>query len=268
MALLLTITSFMGIFRNTVDYIAELEKKKAAYKSIEMFLGIKDGEISEEYIEKTGSALVLQNIKIKLSNHELCLGDTNISKNGLYVISGEKGIGKTTFFKAILGDKNIDYNGTIKLYGKDIRDCSRNYISNCLAYMQQDSPIIDGDMKTVFRNIRASLTEEEMINILKSVAIVPDEFQASDYHELLNKFIEQNQISEGQRQRLSLAYTLAMDKDIVLLDEPTSHLDRASKEIIIDTLKKVSKEKLVLTISHDEDLISTGDNVFKFNISI
>lgn len=59
-----------------------------------------------------------------------------------------------------------------------------------------------------------------------------------------------------------------MDKDIVLLDEPTSHLDRASKEIIIDTLKKVSKEKLVLTISHDEELINTGDNVFKFNISI
>ena len=268
MALLLTITSFMGIFRNTVDYIAELEKKKAAYKSIETFLGIKDEEISEEYIEKTGSALEVKDLKLKLANHELCFDDMNISKNGLYIIKGEKGIGKTTFFKAILGDKNIDYSGTIKLYGKDIRECSRNYISRCIAYMQQDSPIIDGDLKTVFTNIRASITDEEMINILKSVAIVPDEFQASNYHELLNKFIEQNQISEGQRQRLSLAYTLAMDKDIVLLDEPTSHLDRASKEIIIDTLKKVSKEKLVLTISHDEDLISTGDNVFKFNISI
>lgn len=192
----------------------------------------------------------------------------NVSKNGLYIISGEKGIGKTTFFKAILGDKNIDYSGTIKLHGKDIKDCSRNYISKCFAYMQQDSPIIDGDIKTVFKSIRASLTEEEMINILKSLAIVPDEFQASNYRELLEKFIERDKISEGQRQRLSLAYTVAMDKDIVLLDEPTSHLDRASKEIIIDTLKKVSKEKLVLTISHDEELINTGDNVFKFNISI
>lgn len=268
MALLLTITSFMGIFRNTVDYIADLEKKKAAYKSIEMFLGPTDEVISEQYIEKTGSALEVKDLKLKLANHELYLDDMNISNNGLYIISGEKGIGKTTFFKAILGDKTIDYSGTIKLYGKDIKDSSRNYISNCLAYMQQNAPIIDGDIKTVFTNIRASLTEEEMINILKSVAIVPDEFQASDYHELLDKFIEQNQISEGQRQRLSLAYTLAMDKDVLLLDEPTSHLDRASKEIIIDTLKKESKEKLVLTISHDEDLISTGDNVFKFNISI
>lgn len=266
MALLLTITSFMGIFRNTVDFIADLEKKKAAYKSIEMFLGIKDEEISEEYIEKTGSALVLQNIKIKLSNHELCLGDTNISKNGLYVIKGEKGIGKTTFFKAILGNKNIDYSGTIKFYGQDIKDCSRNYISNCLAYMQQDSPIIDGDIKTVFTNIRASLTEDAMKNILKSVAIVPDEFQASDYHELLNKFIEQNQISEGQRQRLSLAFTLAMDKDIALLDEPTSHLDAASKEIVIGTLKILAKEKMLLIITHDDQIIKTSENVFKFNI--
>lgn len=268
MALLLTITSFMGIFRNTVDYIAELEKKKAAYKSIEMFLGANDEVKSEEYIEKTGSALEVKNLKLKLNSHELYLDDMNISKNGLYIISGEKGIGKTTFFKAILGDKNIDYSGTIKFYGKDIRECSRNYISRCIAYMQQDSPIIDGDIKTVFTNIRASITSKEMINILKSVAIVPDEFQASNYHELLERFIEQDQISEGQRQRLSLAYTLAMDKDVLLLDESTSHLDRASKEIIIDTLKKVSKEKLVLTISHDEELISTGDNVFKFNISI
>lgn len=268
MALLLTITSFMGIFRNTVDYIAELEKKKAAYKSIEMFLGTTDEVISEEYIEKTGPALEVKDLKLKLANHELCLDDMKVSNNGLYIIKGEKGIGKTTFFKAILGDKNIDYSGVIRLYGKDIKDCSRNYISECIAYMQQDSPIIDGDLKTVFRNIRASLTEEEMINILKSVAIVPDEFQASNYHELLERFIEQDQISEGQRQRLSLAYTLAMDKELLLLDESTSHLDRASKEIIIDTLKKVSKEKLVLTISHDEELISTGDNVFKFNISI
>lgn len=268
MALLLTITSFMGIFRNTVDYIAELEKKKAAYKSIEMFLGANDEVISEEYIEKTGSALEVKDLKLKLANHELCLDDMKVSNNGLYIIKGEKGIGKTTFFKAILGDKTIDYSGTIKLYGKGIKDCSRNYISNRLAYMQQNAPIIDGDIKTVFRNIRASLTEDAMIDILKSVAIVPDEFQASNYHKLLKRFIEQDQISEGQRQRLSLAYTLAMDKDIVLLDEPTSHLDRASKEIIIDTLKKVSKEKLVLTISHDEELINTGDNVFKFNISI
>lgn len=264
MVLLLTITSFMGIFRNTVDYIAELEKKKAAYKSIEMFLGIKDEEISEEYIEKTGSALEIKNLKLKLSSHELYLDDMNISNNGLYIISGEKGIGKTTFFKAILGDKNIDYNGTIKLYGKEIRDCSRNYISNCLAYMQQDSPIIDGDMKTVFRNIRASLTEEEMINILKSVAIVPDEFQASDYKELLDSFIEKDKISEGQRQRLSLAYTLAMDKDVLLLDEPTSHLDSVSKEVVMSTLNNLSKEKLVLIISHDSTIIKMSDNIFQF----
>lgn len=264
MALLLTITSFMGIFRNTVDYIAELEKKKAAYKSIEMFLGTTDEVISEEYIEKTGSALEVKNLKLKLANHELCLDDMNVSKNGLYIIKGEKGIGKTMFFKAILGDKNVDYIGTIKLYGNDIKDCSRNYISNYLAYMQQNAPIIDGDIKTVFRNIRASLTEDAMIDILKSVAIVSDEFQASNYHELLKRFIEQDQISQGQRQRLSLAYTLAMDKDVLLLDEPTSHLDATSKEIVLDTLNKVSIGKLVFIISHDDKLIKISDNVFNF----
>lgn len=267
MALLLTITSFMGIFRNTVDYIAELEKKKAAYKSIEMFLGANDEVISEEYIEKTGSALEAKNLKLKLANHELYLYDMNISKNGLYIIKGEKGIGKTTFFKAILGDKTIDYSGTIKLYGKDIRECSRNYISNCFAYMQQDSPIIDGDLKTVFTNIRASLTEDAMINILKSVAIVPDEFQAITYQELLEKFIEQDKISEGQRQRLSIAYTLAMNKGTLLLDEPTSHLDVDSKEIVLDTLNKVSKGKLVLIITHDTELIKNSDCVFEFTLT-
>lgn len=264
MALLLTITSFMGIFRNTVDYIAELEKKKAAYKSIEMFLNSDNEVISEEYIEKTGSALEIKDLKLKLSSHELYLDDMNISKNGLYIIKGEKGIGKTTFFKAILGDKNIDYTGTIKLYGKDIKICSRNYISNYIAYMQQNAPIIDGDMKTVFRNIRDSLTEDAMINILKSVAIVSDEFQASNYCELLDTFIEKDKISEGQRQRLSLAYTIAMGKGILLLDEPTFHLDRASKEVVMSTLNNLSKEKVVLIISHDNALIKISDNIFQF----
>lgn len=262
MALLLTITSFMGIFRNTVDYIADLEKKKAAYKSIEMFLDADDELISEENIETSGSAFEIKDLKLKPANHELFLGDMSISQKGLYIISGEKGIGKTTLFKAMLGDKNIDYSGTISLYGREVKECSINFISKCIAYMQQDSPIIDGEIKTVFTNIRAGITEEEMIDILQGVAISPDEFQAGDYHELLKRFIEQDKISEGQRQRLSLAYTLSMDKEILLLDEPTSHLDSASKEIVLNTLNKVAKDKIVLIILHDTKLINAKDFIF------
>lgn len=129
--------------------------------------------------------------------------------------------------------------------------------------MQQNSPIIDGTIKTVFNNINYSLEESQMINILKSVAISPDDFQSNDYNDLLETFIEQDKISEGQRQRLSLAYTLAMGKNILLLDEPTSHLDFATKEIVINTLNKLSKDKIILIISHDDKLISKNNFTLK-----
>lgn len=263
MALLLTITSFMGIFRNTVEFIADTEKKKAAFNSIKIFLNKNVDLITEQHFETQKNSLEIKNLKLKLPHHELCISDINICNNGLYKISGEKGIGKTTLFKAMLGDENIKYSGKIMLNDIDIKECSIKYISKYISYMQQNSPIIDGTIKTVFNNINYSLEESQMINILKSVAISPDDFQSNDYNDLLETFIEQDKISEGQRQRLSLAYTLAMGKNILLLDEPTSHLDFATKEIVINTLNKLSKDKIILIISHDDKLISKNNFTLK-----
>lgn len=269
-ALLLTITSFMGIFRNTVEYIADLEKKKAAYETIKLFLKptneLSNEKYEEQYEENSAAYLEIKDLKLKLAKHKLYIGDMNVLKNGLYIISGEKGIGKTTFFRAILGDRTIDYSGNIKLCGKDIRECSRNYIARSVSYMKQDSPIIDGHIRTVFYNINDALTEDQMIKILKAVGIYPDEFKCRDYYNLLDKYIERDKISEGQRQRLSLSYVLARDKNIILLDEPTSHLDRVSKALVMNTLNKLSKEKIVLIISHDNDLISNNPCVYKFKV--
>ena len=67
-------------------------------------------------------------------------------------------------------------------------------------------------------------------------------------------------ISEGELQRLAIARNLYMHSDIIIFDEPTSSLDVENKKIIINLLKKIKNEKIIIVISHDNDLIKIAKN--------
>ena len=72
-------------------------------------------------------------------------------------------------------------------------------------------------------------------------------------------------LSEGELQRLAIARNLYMHSDIIIFDEPTSSLDFENKKIIIDLLKKIKNEKIIIVITHDKDLIKISKNKIYLN---
>ena len=69
-------------------------------------------------------------------------------------------------------------------------------------------------------------------------------------------------LSGGQRQRISLARALITKPELLILDEPTSSLDKESEELIFDSLKKISKFTTIVLISHDEKIINLADKIY------
>lgn len=165
---------------------------------------------------------------------------------GIIAICGESGCGKTTLFDLIYGLYSPN-NGLISTNGG-------------VAVVSQEAHLFQD---TVMENIRVAhnkSTDEE-------VRIAAEKAGADGFIKNLPKGYEtllgdgNTELSGGQKQRISLARIMLQDSKIWILDEPTSALDSETEGLILDVLKKVSKEKLILISAHKQSVIDVADKI-------
>lgn len=72
-----------------------------------------------------------------------------------------------------------------------------------------------------------------------------------------------NELSGGEQQRLAIARALINNPSIILADEPTGSIDQENSEKILKLLKKISKERCVIVVTHDDKVLSYGDVIYK-----
>ena len=170
-------------------------------------------------------------------------------------ILGPSGCGKTTLLNIIggldrysFGDLIINNKSTKEFKDKDF-DSYRNHQ---IGFVFQSYNLISH--QTVLANVELALTlsgvskkerKKRALKALKEVGL-------SDQ---VNK--KPNQLSGGQMQRVAIARALVNDPEIILADEPTGALDSKTSVQIMDLLKKISKDKLIIMVTHNEELAKT-----------
>lgn len=189
----------------------------------------------------------------KMKNEKLkALEDVSFetSSNGLVCILGPSGSGKTTLMN-IIGALDSDFVGDVVINNKSLKKAKNrdldSYRKNTIGFIFQQFYLLN--QFSVYDNIALALTlsnvenKKERINeLLKDVE--------------MEKFAKRkvNVLSGGQKQRVAIARALANNPDIILADEPTGALDSRIGHEIMMMLKKLSKDKLVLVITHSEEL--------------
>ena len=201
--------------------------------------------------------VVIQMIKIsnltkvyKSKNKNNCTALNNISfslpDKGLVFIIGKSGSGKSTLLNMIGGLDSVT-NGEVNVFGNEIHKFNENklysYRSNMVGFIFQDFHLLD-DL-TVEENIAVSLKLEHEESIEK-VNKVLKEVDLEGYN---NRY--PNELSGGQKQRVAIARALVKNPNLILADEPTGNLDSNTTKQIIELIKKISKEKLVIIVSHN-----------------
>ena len=164
--------------------------------------------------------------------------------NGIVCLVGESGCGKTTLLN-MLGTLDTPTGGDILVDGKSIVTASgseRNtYRATEIGFVFQDLNLVES--LTVYRNLllvcNKSDLEEKYKETLQKLGI--DEFADKLPKEL----------SGGQRQRVAIARALVKGSRILLCDEPTGSLDPDNAVTTFELLKEISKERLVVVVSHD-----------------
>ena len=198
--------------------------------------------------KKAQDTIALDNLNLKIGN------------KGMVFIVGTSGSGKSTLLNVLGGLDGIS-SGKILVNGKNISDFkSKEYDSfrnTYVGFIFQDFNVLD--QYSVYENIELSLklqnkkaNRNEIDKLLQDLGI----------ENLGNRRI--NELSGGQKQRVAIARALIKKPKMILADEPTGNLDKNSSEQIFRILKEISKNYLVVVVSHDmERAISYADRIVK-----
>ena len=183
-----------------------------------------------------------------INNTTLDLPDT-----GLVALLGPSGCGKTTLLNAIGGLDNVN-SGKIYINDKKIttifssrKDKLRNLK---IGYIFQDYKLIDN--KSVYDNIAIALRMigiKDKEEVKKRVNYILERLGMYRY-----RYRPCGMLSGGERQRVGIARALVKNPDIILADEPTGNLDSKNTIEIMNIIKAISKDKLVILVTHEVEL--------------
>lgn len=182
-----------------------------------------------------------------------------VEKNKTVAIVGSTGAGKTTIVNLLMRFYDID-RGSIKINGVDIKDVSRKNLRSLFGMVLQDSWLFRG---TIYDNIlygRQDATREEVIEAAKKAYCHSFiEKLPRGYDTVLNE--EASNISQGQRQLLTIARALLSDPEILILDEATSSVDTRTEALIQKAMKNLLKERTNFVIAHRLSTIVNSDMI-------
>ncbi|MFA6842819.1 MAG: ABC transporter ATP-binding protein/permease [Bacilli bacterium] len=169
-------------------------------------------------------------------------------ERGLVFIVGVSGSGKSTLMNMLSGvdtptsgDIIVDEKNLFKDYKKQLHAYRNSYVG----LIFQEYNLID-DMN-VYDNIKLPL---ELLGET-DFSIIDEVIKTIDIEDI--KYSKVNEISSGQMQRVAIARALVKNSHIILADEPTGNLDSKNGKIVIETLQRISKERLVVVITHDDE---------------
>jgi len=179
---------------------------------------------------------------------------------GFVFLLGKSGSGKSTLLNSIGGLDKFD-SGEIIIKGKSSKDFSQadfdSYRNTFIGFIFQEYNILENF--SVAKNLALALElqgrkadHEEVMRLLRQV-------EMEQYAKR-----KPNELSGGQKQRVAIARALIKDPEIIMADEPTGALDSNTGKQVMDTLKELSKSKLVIVVSHDREFAEIyGDRIIE-----
>ena len=215
---------------------------------------------------ETDDKLTFEHVRFGYGDSADLMTDFNLSvKAGqMIAIVGPTGAGKSTIINLLERFYDIR-GGSIRLDGTDTRDIDRDELRNHFAMVLQDTWLFHG---TIFDNIkygaREGVSDEEVYAAAKMahadefIRTLPDGYQT-----YLNE--DASNISQGQRQLLTIARAFIRDPEILILDEATSSVDTRTEILIQQAMRKLLEGRTSFVVAHRLSTIRDADNIIVMN---
>ena len=174
---------------------------------------------------------------------------------------GESGAGKTTIANILVRFLELD-GGRATLNDHDLGEYAQDDVRRLVALAGQDAHLFSTTIRENVRFARPGASDEEIAQSLRRAGVWD---WISSLPAGLDTYVGEvgSQVSGGQRRRIALARAFLSGAPLLILDEPTAHLDRATAEAVMNDLLSASGDVGLLAITHDELMLDRFDEVLR-----
>lgn len=221
----------------------------------------------EEEVKEVDTAMPIEQVQGNVSFEHVRFGyhkedlmkdlNVNVKSGQMVAIVGPTGAGKTTLINLLLRFYDVK-GGSIKIDGVDIRDMKRGDLRDMFGMVLQDTWLFNGTIYDNIRYGRLDARKDEIIeaaklaNVHHFIRTLPD-----GYHSFINE--DANNISQGEKQLLTIARAVLKDPKILILDEATSSVDTRLEKILQEAMHRVMHGRTSFVIAHRLSTIRNAD---------
>ncbi len=214
---------------------------------------------------KTVGAVEFQNVQFGYNPDKIIIRNfsTSVKPGQKIAIVGPTGAGKTTLVKLLMRFYDVN-EGTILIDGHDILDFTREDLRDKFGMVLQDAWLYSGTIMENIRYGRLDATDEEVIAAAQAAHV--DHFVRTlpeGYQTVLNE--EASNVSQGQKQLLTIARAILADPAMLILDEATSSVDTRTEVLIQKAMDNLMQNRTSFIIAHRLSTIRNADRILVMN---
>ncbi len=253
-------------FTNPIQQIAQisnmLQSMAAAAERVFEFMDEEEEEqtvSNPARLDKVDGNVLFEHVHFGYDPEKIIINDfsADVHTGQKIAIVGPTGAGKTTMVKLLMRYYDVN-SGAIKLDGHDIRTFNRRELRSAFGMVLQDTWLFKGTIMENIRYGRLDATDEEVIAAAKAahahhfIQTLPGGYQME-----LNE--EANNVSQGQKQLLTIARAILANRPVMILDEATSSVDTRTEERIQKAMDNLVKGRTSFIIAHRLSTIRNAD---------
>ncbi|WP_251865404.1 ABC transporter ATP-binding protein [Enterococcus malodoratus] len=265
------IQAFIQYVRNLTQPIAQLAQVSnmlqsmaaAAERVFEFLAEDEEDQLAENpvQIDKAKGMVDFDHVQFGYTPDKIVIQDftSHVDPGQTVAIVGPTGAGKTTMVKLLMRFYDVN-SGAIKIDGHNIKDFNRADLRKNIGMVLQDTWLFKGTIMDNLRYGRLDATDEEVYAAAKAAHV--DHFIKTlpgGYDMELNE--ESSNISQGQKQLLTIARAILADKPILILDEATSSVDTRTEGLIQEAMNNLMKGSTSFVIAHRLSTIKDADKI-------
>ena len=257
---------YMNQFTQPIAQTANIsnifQSMAAAAERVFEFLGEEEEkETAKEFkeIKNVKGNIKFENVKFGYNSDRVIIKgfSADIKAGQKVAIVGPTGAGKTTMVNLLMRFYDIN-SGSIKIDGIDIKDIRRDNVRKLFGMVLQDTWLFNGTIKENIAYAKPDATEDEIIEAAKSeyadhfIRTLPE-----GYDTVINE--EADNISQGEKQLLTIARAMLANPPMLILDEATSSVDTRTELLIQKAMDKLTKGRTTFVIAHRLSTIKNAD---------
>lgn len=209
--------------------------------------------------EHISGNVTFENVHFSYSQENALLRGLNaeVKSGQMVAIVGPTGVGKTTLINLLMRFYDVT-DGSIKIDGTDIRQLKRDDLRSMFGMVLQDTWLFKGSIRENIAYGKDDATEKEVIQAAKTANVHHFiKTQPEGYDMVLNE--EASNISQGEKQLLTIARAVLCDPPILILDEATSSVDTRLEQMLQAAMRKIMKGRTSFVIAHRLSTIKNAD---------